>query len=208
MTQIQNLLIATHNPAKKQELKFGFSSGLSASIKLLFLDDLKIKNDPEETGKTFLDNAKLKADYFSSLSKLPTIADDGGIEIDILNGAPGVHSKRWLGRDATDSEMIQFTLERLDGVAIEKRTAKFTVCLYYHNPITGFSKSISESLDGHIALSPSGLAKRGFPYRALFIVSQYSKYYDELTSEEHHAVNHRLKALKKLIPFINKDLLQ
>jgi len=208
MTQIQKLLIATHNPAKKQELRFGFSSDLSSKVNLLFLDDLKIKNDPEETGKTFFDNAKLKAEYFSSLANLPTIADDGGIEIDILNGEPGVHSKRWLGRDATDSEMIQYTLERLDGIPIQKRTAKFTVCLYYHNPLSGFSKSISESLTGHIAFSPSGLAQKGFPYRALFIVSQYDKYYDELTNEEHHAANHRLRALRKLIPFINKDLLQ
>ncbi len=207
MTQKQ-LLIATHNPAKKQELNGGFSSALSSDINLLFLDDLKITNDPEETGKTFFDNAKLKADYFSSLSKLPTIADDGGIEIDILNGAPGVHSKRWLGRDANDSEMIEYTLQQLNGVPLEKRTAQFTVCLYYHNPITGYSKSITESLKGHIALSPSGFAQKGFPYRALFIVSQYDKYYDELTDEEHHAANHRLRALQKLIPFINKDLLQ
>lgn len=203
-----NLLIATHNPAKKQELKSGFLADLSSAVKLLFLDDLNIKNDPEETGKTFFDNAKLKANYFSSLSKLPTIADDGGIEIDILNGTPGVHSKRWLGREASDSEMIEFTQKQLDGVPIEKRSAQFTVCLYYHNPITGFSKSISESLRGSIAFSPSKLAQKGFPYRALFMVDRYNKYYDELTEEEHRSSNHRLNALKKLIPFINKDLLQ
>jgi XTP/dITP diphosphohydrolase len=203
-----SLLLATHNPAKKQELAEGFFSIIHSGIKLASLDDLHIKNDPEETGKTFLENARLKAKYFSQLTNLPTVADDGGIEIDVLNGQPGVHSKRWLGRVATDKEMIAYTLEQLKNSEPEKRGAQFTVCLYYYNPLTGFETSVSESLRGHIASSPSGKARIGFPYRALFIVDQYNKYYDELTTQEHADVNHRLKAIKKLIPFIKEDLLQ
>jgi XTP/dITP diphosphohydrolase len=203
-----DLLIATHNPAKKRELGFGFSSLLSQKINLLSLDDVHITLDPEETGKTFLDNARLKAEYFAKLSHLPTVADDGGIEINILNGQPGVHSKRWLGRNASDEEMIAFTLAKLKDVPLKKRTAQFTVCLYYYNPVTKFAISVTESLEGHIALSPSGFSRKGFPYRALFIVDRYNKYYDELTEQEHRLVNHRLKAVEKLTPFIKKDLLQ
>lgn len=206
-----NLLIATHNPAKKQELKEGFKSfivGTGRDLSLLFLDDLNITVDPEETGTTFLENARLKAHYFGDLSHLPAIADDGGIEIDALNGKPGVHSKRWLGRDATDADMIAYTLDQLKGVTEKKRSAHFTVCLYYFNPNTGFETSVTESVAGHISTSPSGLARKGFPYRALFIVDKFKKYYDELTDQEHRDINHRLRAIQKLIPLIKEDLLQ
>ena len=208
---MNTLLIATHNPAKKQELKGGFAS-LSVETghapSLQFLDDLHITNDPEETGKTFLDNARLKAEYFANLSGLPTVADDGGIEIDTLGGAPGVHSKRWLGRDATDEELIQYTLDRLENIPLEKRTAHFRIVLYYFNPISKRFFSSTASLDGKIALKLGPKAQKGFPYRALFIVDQYNKYYDELTEQEHNAVNHRLLAIQKLIPLIKEDLLQ
>lgn len=196
MKQTQ-LLIATHNPAKKQELREGFNS--LPNLTLLSLDDLHISADPEETGKTFFENAQLKARYFTKLSSLPTVADDGGIEIDCLKGEPGVHSKRWLGRDATDVEMIEYTLQKLKDVPGEKRTAHFTVCLYFINPMSGFETSVSESVNGIIALTPSRFARKGFPYRALFIVDKYNKYYDELTEQEHNDVNHRLRAVQKLI---------
>lgn len=203
-----NLLIATHNPAKKEELKSGFFPLVDDRITLLSLDELHIHEDPEETGLTFIENARLKAHYFAQHSKLPVVADDGGIEIDALNGEPGVHSKRWLGRDATDAEMITYTIDKLKDIPPEKRSAHFTVCLYYFNPKTRFETSITESVDGHISTSPSDHARKGFPYRALFIVDKYHKYYDELTAEEHHTVNHRLQAVQKLTAFIKEDLLQ
>lgn len=202
------LLIATHNPAKKEELGNGFRPLIPQGINLAFVDDAGISEDPEETGSTFLENARLKARYFSGLSRLPTVADDGGIEIDILNGEPGVHSKRWLGHEATDAEMIAYTLKKLEGYPAPKRTAKFTVCLYYSNPLTGFEKSVTESVAGHIALSPSAFARKGFPYRALFIVDRYQKFYDELEVTEHAAMNHRLRAVNDIIPFIIGDLIQ
>lgn len=203
-----DLLIATHNPAKKDELKYGFSSLTKSGINLVFLDDLHITTDPEETGETFLANAKLKAEYFANISHLPTIADDGGIEIDVLNGEPGVHSKRWLGRDAQDVELITYTLSQLQNIPMEKRTAHFKIVLYYHNPLTGKGSSSQAMLDGRIALKVGPDAKNGFPYRSLFIVDKYGKYYDELNEKEHTSVNHRLLAAQKLIPLVKKDLLQ
>lgn len=203
-----DLLIATHNPAKKDELRHGFSSLVGSGINLVFLDDLHITADPEETGVTFLDNARLKAEYFAALSHLPTIADDGGIEIDVLGGEPGVHSKRWLGRDANDNELIKYTLSRLQNVPMEKRTAHFKITLYYHNPLSGTSDATTASLDGRIALAVGPDAKKGFPYRSLFIVDRFDKYYDELNEVEHRSVNHRLLAVQKLIPLVKKDLLQ
>ena len=190
-------------------MKEGFSSLIKLGTELLSLDDLHIMDDPEETGKTFLENARLKAEYFAKLTNLPTVADDGGIEIDALSGEPGIHSKRWLGRVATDDELVSNTLKRLNGVPFEKRTAHFRITLYYHNPLhENAYGSISTSLDGRIALQIGPKALLGFPYRSLFIVDEFNKYSDELTDREHQAVNHRLKAVDKLIPLIKKDLLQ
>lgn len=205
---MNKLLIATHNPAKKQELRHGLMPLTTSGIDLVFLDDLHITLDPEETGKTFFDNAKLKAEYFAALTQMPVIADDGGIEIDALGGEPGVHSKRWLGRDANDDELVAYTLQRLHTIPMEKRTAHFRIVLYYHNPLSGENASSDASLNGRIALKVGPDAKKGFPYRSLFIVDKYGVYYDELDEAQHKEVNHRLLAVQKLIPLIKKDLLQ
>lgn len=205
---MRQLLIATHNPAKKDELKNGLAPLLKSDIALMLLNDLNIDSEPEETGKTFSENARLKALYFSQISKLPTIADDGGITIDILNGEPGVHSKRWLGRDATDKELTEYTLNRLQGIPDEKRTCQLTLCLHYFNPFRNTHIETTKSVRGHVAHHSSGLARPGFPYRALFIVDMFNKFYDELTHEEHNKVNHRLLAVKELAPLIAHDLLQ
>lgn len=207
---MKQLLIATHNPAKKQELQEGFMSlvGNNHRCSLQFLDDLHITNDPEETGKTFEENARLKAKYYGDLSGILTISDDGGIIIPSLNNEPGVNSKRWMGREASDKELIEYTLKRLKGKRGKERVAYFQTCICIYNPLTKKTMCSEEKIHGHIAEKPSNRATDGFPYRALFIVDQYDKYYDELTKKEHHTVNHRLKAVKKLTPFIKKDLLQ
>ncbi len=205
---MKQLLIATHNPAKKEELRRGFAPLLKSGISLILLDDLNINQEPEETGETFSENAKLKALYFSKISGLPTVADDGGITIDALNGEPGVHSKRWIGRDATDVELTNYTLKKLHGFPDEKRTCHLTLCLHFFNPLHNMHIQVTKSVDGHVAHHSSGLARPGFPYRALFIVDRFNKFYDELSSEEHALVNHRLLAVRELAPLIASDLLQ
>jgi len=204
----KQLLLATHNPAKKIELREGFSLLEKKGITLLFLDDLQITEDPEETGSTFEENAKLKSEYFAKLSGLPTVADDGGIMIDALSGEPGVHSKRWLGRTATDHELVAYTLKRLHTVPMQQRTARFHIALWYTNPTKHTHQLSTADLKGSIAMQVGPDAKQGFPYRSLFIVDQFKKYYDELTIAEHHTANHRLKAVQKLIPHIINDLIQ
>lgn len=204
----KKLLIATHNPAKKAELREGFLPLEKKGVTLLFLDDLDITEDPEESGATFEDNAKLKSEFFAKLTRLPTVADDGGIMIDALSGEPGVHSKRWLGRDATDEELVSHTLKKLEGVPHSHRTARFHIALWYTNPINSTHHLAEADLMGSIATHVGPNAMQGFPYRSLFIVDEYKKYYDELTRDEHRKVNHRLRALQLLIPFIKSDLLQ
>lgn len=201
------LLLATHNKAKLEELKLGTAS-LSPPLSLISLDDLHISEDPEETGTTFHDNSILKAKYYANLSQIPTIADDGGVMIDILNGEPGVKSKRWVGHDGTDEELMTYTLLRLKKIPIEKRTACLQTVISYFNPLNGTLFSETEKIFGHIALCASSRPTNGYPYRSLFIVDKYNKYYDELTEEEHKKTNHRLIALKRLMEKVKIDLIQ
>ena len=114
---MKKLLIATHNPAKFSEIKY-FLKDLP--FKIVSLKDLKIKEDVKENGKTFKENAVKKAKHYGQKSGLLTIADDGGLEIDYLNGAPGIHSRRWInGKRAGDKELIKHTLKLLKGVPLE-----------------------------------------------------------------------------------------
>src|SRR3989344_1944210 len=113
---MNKLLLATHNPAKIRELKLGLQELKKSGIKLVTLKSLKIRSKPRETGKTFRENAVIKARYYANLSRLPTVADDGGLRIPFLRNEPGVRSRRWLGFEASDEQLINYTLSQLKGV--------------------------------------------------------------------------------------------
>lgn len=193
------LLIATSNPAKLEELKQGFSLFAKQGVKLLALSDFKITKKPEENGTTFQENAKIKAKFYGDLTSLPTIADDGGLIIPYLNNEPGVKSRRWLGYDASDEELINYTLVRLKNVPRQKREAYLKTCLCFYHPQKNLFLFTQAKIAGSIAEKPSGKRIVGYPFRALFIVKKFNKYYDELTEKEHQEINHRLKAAKKII---------
>jgi len=194
-----NLLIATHNQAKLKELQLGLRPLEKQGIKFVSLNDLKITSQPEETGKTFCENSLIKAKYYGDLTSLPTIADDGGLIIPYLNNEPGIKSRRWPGVEASDEKLINFTLGHLRGVLGVKRTAYLQTCITFFNPNTKQIFQQTEKIKGHIAEKPSGKATNGYPFRALFIVDKFNKYYDELSKKEHEIINHRLKAIGKLI---------
>lgn len=194
---MKKILIATHNKAKLSELLMGAKDLKSRGIKILTLSDVRVEDDPEETGKTFQENAILKAKYYFEKTGIPTIADDGGLIIPYLNNEPGVNSKRWMGRDATDQELIDFCLYNLRGCMGTKRTAFLETCLAFFNSNEQILVE-QEKVIGHISEKPSGNPTNGYPYKTLFIVKKYNKYYDELTEKEHFKINHRLIALKRL----------
>lgn len=196
---MNTLLIATHNHAKIKELKFGFRNFKKTGLKILTLADLKIKDKPDENGKTFKENAGIKAEFYADLTNLPAIADDGGLIIPYLNNEPGVKSRRWLGYEASDDELINHTLSHLRGGIRANRTAYLETCICFYNPMTKKTVYEQEKIRGLIADKPYRHWERGYPYRALFIVEKLNKYYDELTEKEHLQINHRLKAVRKLI---------
>ena len=186
------ILIGTKNPGKYKEFetyikKFGHET--------ISLTDLGIDTDVEETGETFLENALLKARFFCQASNMPALSDDSGIEIDALNGEPGVKSRRWNGTTMTDQELIDYTLERLKDTPENKRTAKLTSTVVLVFP-DGRELIGTSSSEGIITDRPITPIIPGYPFRSIFYVPQFKKVLGELTPEQHEQIHHRVKALK------------
>lgn len=199
---MKKLLIATTNPGKFLEFKEIFQElGLKIEIELVSLSDLGIKQKIEETGNTFKENAIQKAEFYHSLSKLPTLADDGGLEIDYLNGEPGVKSRRWPGYEASDEEMIQMALEKLKGVPKAKRGAQLRTVVGLLFPGDSKVYTFEGILRGFIAETPTTQRIAGYPFRSIFIPSGGNKYLGEMS-----LVAHRKKAIEKALPIIKKYL--
>lgn len=204
---MKKLLIATTNPGKFAEI-FRFLGGLP--IKLVSLKDVGISDVVEETGSTFEENAIIKAKYYMQKSGLPTLADDGGFEIDALGGEPGVKSHRWIhgDREDTDEELIQYTLEKLKNIPLARRGAQLRLVL-----ALALSKgrviTAEESTRGVVAEQASEHRTSGFPYRSLLFLSEIGKYYDHdlLTPEETERFNHRKRALDRLKPILRNALM-
>lgn len=186
------ILIATKNPGKAREIR----EFLGNAFEVVILADFKDAPDVEETGKTFEENSLLKAMAYFEWSGIPAVADDGGLEIDFLNGEPGVLSRRWPGYEATDQELIDIALTKLKGVPREKRTAHLrTVGAYYDgkNMLTE-----TAAVDGYIVEDKPDRCEKGYPFRSIFWIPQFNKLYQDLTEEEHQKINHRLIVYSRL----------
>ena len=203
---MNKLLIATSNPAKLEEIRDILSD---LPITCVSLSDAGITDVVEETGKTFEENAILKANYYAKKSGLPTLADDGGLEIDALDGEPGIHSHRWIHQDREDEdeELIEYTMEKMRGLPLAERGAQLRLVLALVLP-TGETYTSKGIIRGIIAEKPSTYRRKGFPYRSLLFLPQINKFYnhDELTPEENREYNHRKSALEKLKPIIRRCL--
>lgn len=204
---MKQILIATTNPGKRIEIQKALSDLLCTFVTL---SDLGITERPEETGATFEENARIKAAFYFQKSGLPTIADDGGIEIAALNMEPGVKSHRWIhgDREDTDEELITYTLSRLRGVPLENRQAQMHVVVAFQ---TKNGVYVAEELvKGIIPLVPSPLRTPGFPFRSLLFIPEIGKYYDDaiMTKEENERYGHRVRALGKLKSALQEEISQ
>ena len=195
------LLVATTNQGKREEISNFFKD---SGIEVLSLLDFPDAKSVEETGSTFEENALLKAKTYFHQYKIPTIADDGGLEIDVLNGEPGVKSRRWIGREMTDWELVDYTLERLKSVPYEKRTAKFRVVIAFFDGNECFTDA--DFSEGVISEDRPIEVKSGYPFRSLFFIPRLGKFFKDLTAEEHKEINHRLKILERMKPKIIERL--
>ena len=200
---IKKLLIATTNPGKLREYK-ELLKGLP--LELVSPKDLGIKRKPNENCQTFQENAVKKAKFYSKLTKLPALADDGGLEIDYLKGEPGVKSRRWPGYEATDQGLIDFALKRLEKVPWQKRKAQFRVIIALAIP--GKEVLTFEGRKrGIILTKPRGKLIPGYPFRPIFYLPKYGKSFAELSFKEEIKIGHRRKPIKKLIQFLKLKML-
>ncbi len=184
-------LVATHNAKKLREL-----SRILEPLGIEAITDRELGQpltEVEETGTTFEENAYLKAASACRETGLPAIADDSGLAVDALDGAPGVYSARYAGENATDAERIAKLLRELEGVPAEKRTAQFVsvVCCVFPD---GRTLSVRGECPGRIGFAPRG--EGGFGYDPVFEVGDRT--YAELSAEEKDAISHRGNALRKL----------
>lgn len=186
------ILVATKNPGKAREI----GEFLGREFEIVTLKDLTDAPDIEETGKTFEENALLKAKAYCEWSGLPTVADDAGLEIDFLNGEPGVKSRRWLGYEMTDQEMIDTALNKLKGVPREKRTAHLVAVGAYCN---GREMIVERGIiNGYITEQQVGQCDPGYPFDAIFWVPEFNKSYLELKHDKNQEINHRKILYTKL----------
>jgi XTP/dITP diphosphohydrolase len=195
---ITRLIIATHNPHKREELLRILHEATQSRVEILTLGDI---NPPigeiEETGLTLEDNALIKALAVHEKVLIPTIADDTGLEVDALDGAPGVFSARYSGENATYESNVTKLLAEMQGKP--DRRAKFSTVIAFidENDNQHFFRG---EVEGEIAIVPRGT--NGFGYDPIFVPENGEKTFAEMTSEEKNGISHRSRALKKFVEYL------
>lgn len=190
------IIAATNNQHKLEELK----AIIGEKFNILSLKECNIHDDIPETGCTLNENALQKASYIYSRTKIMCFADDTGLEVEALNGAPGVISARYAGEPANSEKNIDLLLSNFEGKTNRNAQFRTIIALIENNNIHYFEGIIK----GTIALSRSG--NNGFGYDSIFIPDGYECSFAELSSEIKNSISHRALATQKLITFLNKNI--
>lgn len=191
------IVIASKNAGKIAEFQ-----RILSEVGISVITDIEFP-DVEETGSTFEENAILKARAVSRFTNLPALADDSGLAVEALNGAPGIFSARYSGRHGDDAANISRLLEDLNGVLDENRRAKFVAVLALVTP-DGKELLVRGELEGKIRNQPTGT--NGFGYDPIFEPENSNRTLGELSPSEKDAISHRSKALRDLTPKIRPFL--
>ena len=187
---MHTVLLATSNLHKLDEYRAIFSD---LPVRLLSLSDIHMASEVEETGSTFAENAELKARTYAHMSQMLTLADDSGLEIDALNGAPGVHSARYLGGETSYEERFRVILERMKDLPLDQRSARFRCVIALAEP-SGTIQSVEGNVEGVIADYPRGT--HGFGYDPIFLLPELGKTFAELEPEYKNRISHRARAAR------------
>ena len=188
------VVLASSNPGKLAELNALLQP---AGLQVVSQDALGVE-PPEETGLTFLENALIKARAACAATGLPALADDSGVVVDALGGAPGVHSARYAGDGASDADNVAKLLDALEDVAAPERTAAFVCTIVYLRHARDPCPLVCEGVwEGRILDVARGA--RGFGYDPVFFVASLGRTAAELSRAEKNAVSHRGQALVKLL---------
>jgi len=192
------LVVATTNPGKVREINDILARRAGSRVELVSLRDFPAIVEPEETGATFAENARLKALYYSEATGLPSVADDSGLEIDALDNAPGVHSARWHGTDYAVKFQKIYEILRERGVATSPARFVCHVALADRGRVTFEATGV---IAGEIAPEPRGT--NGFGYDPIFFYPPFGCTLAELDLERKATVSHRGQAFEALSAFLN-----
>ena len=198
MKKISKLLIGTNNKGKYKEIK----DLLPKYIKTHSTSEFKLKS-PREDGKTFIENSIIKSKYFSKKTKLICLADDSGIEIDILDKSPGIYSARWGGKKGDFKKAINRVyreLSKKDKNWKQKKVKARFVCSLSIFHLDKKIASVLGKVEGHISPKPKG--KSGFGYDPIFIPKNRRKTFGEMSSLQKYKIDHRFDAFKKIRKFL------
>ena len=190
MKEIQAIVLATHNRDKREELQEALSE---FTVEILSLNDFPFIGEIEEVGQTLLENSMIKAKTVHNLTQLPVIADDTGLEVEALNGAPGIYSARYAGEDVTYEDNVNKLLAEMENIPLENRKAQFRTVISF------VDKDRELWTEGRIKgiIGESAKGKNGFGYDPVFFVPELEKTFSELSIGEKNRISHRGLAMKK-----------
>jgi XTP/dITP diphosphohydrolase len=192
------LLIASGNPKKVVELRrLVAQAGLS--LEVVGLGDVAAYDEPEENGDTFEANALIKARAGAAVTGLPTLADDSGIEVDVLNRMPGVRSARWAGPGASDTDNLELLLRQIADVEPARRRGRFVCAMALVRP-DGTEEVLRRTMEGVVIDAPRG--SNGFGYDPVFVTDGHDVTNAELSPDDKDAVSHRGQAVRAMLPLL------
>ncbi len=197
---MKTIILATNNTNKVREFREMLAGG---DIEVLPLKEAGIDADIEETGNTFEENALIKARAICKMTGKPALADDSGLCVDYLDGAPGVYSSRFMGEDTPYSEKNAAIIEKLSGVDGDERTAAFKCCMALVMP-DGREFVTSGEMKGIIADKPAG--ENGFGYDPIVFLPEYGRTSAQLSPDEKNAISHRGEALRAMVDIIKDNI--
>ena len=199
MTLVKEIVIATHNPDKKKEIMIALRE---LGVNILSLDNFPEIGEIEETGSTLLENSLIKARTVSAVTGKPAIADDTGLEVDALNGAPGIYSARYAGINVSYEDNIRKLLSEMSSFDMGSRTARFRTVVSFHS--SNEELWTEGVIEGSITMNAIG--KGGFGYDPVFRVRKTGKTFAEMTRQEKNRISHRGVALDKMRQLLKENI--
>jgi XTP/dITP diphosphohydrolase len=194
------VLVATHNQGKIKEFREMMQD---LAIEWLGLAEAGVTVDVDETGATMAENAILKGEAYSKMTGLITLADDSGLEVDALNGQPGVYTARFGGAGLSHAQRYELLLEKMAGVPWEARTARFRCVIVLFGP-EGMLGKVEGTCEGYIATEPAG--EGGFGYDPVFYLPEFDKTMAQLPPGAKHQISHRGRAVAAIAPLLRETL--
>ncbi len=190
MSELNTIVLATQNRDKREELQEALSE---FTVKILSLNNFPFIGEIEEVGQTLQENSMIKAKTVHNLTQLPVIADDTGLEVEALNGAPGIYSARYAGEDVTYEDNVNKLLAEMENIPLENRKAQFRTVISF------VDKDRELWTEGRIKgiIGESAKGKNGFGYDPVFFVPELGKTFSELSIGEKNRISHRGLAMKK-----------